>query len=369
MKLASWFSVALVLACNATSSIGNGTLDGGDDQSSNDQPDSDTPRSDGDGDGGTANQPRGTPECVASIVASETNDYALSTTFQFELTHVAPNVALTFDWSGVTADLLGAELDPKTDIDYVDISMVNDRGAAPRLAEDFMTLSAGAIDWFALDTMGTRTHVGTEDLQPQNTPPLPNDVLSIFDGVTFGGFPYLVSIASTSDAGRETRMFAPFILDWASENTTVVMTSHSTTLAYAANLSALTPAHVPPNEPQLTLDVTELTTDVYGRASPTDVYGLAFPTTLREVRISEHSAARSDLAENVMDLDAVADHVWRAPVDTAGVIDLSRLTDSDGQAFPGIDGAEHTWLLALYAHDLIPAPVFLTALEPCAVAQ
>ncbi len=367
MKLASWVCIALALAaCNATSSIGNGTLDGGgDDQSSNDQPDSDIPSSDGGG--GTANQPQGTPECVASIVASAANDYALSTTFQFELTHVAPNVALTFDWSGVTDDLLGVELDPKTDIDYVDISMVNDRNAAPQLAEDFMTLSASAIDWLALDTVGTRTHVGTEDLQPQNTPPLPNDVLSIFDGVPFVGFPYLVSIASTSNTGRDTRMFAPFILDWASENTTVVMTSHSTTFAYAANLSALTPAHVRPNDPRLTLDVSQLATDVYGRAFAADVYGGAFPTTLREVRISEHSAARADLAENVMDLDAVADHVWRAPVDNAAVIDLSSLTDTDGQAFPGIDGTDHTWLLALYAHDLIPAPVFLTALEPCTV--
>src|SRR4051794_10795380 len=102
MKVASWFSVALVLAaCNATTSIGSGTLDSGGDQSSNDQPDSGTSSADS---GGAANEPHGTPECVTSIVASEGNDYTLSTTFQFELTHVAPNVALTFDWSGVTED-------------------------------------------------------------------------------------------------------------------------------------------------------------------------------------------------------------------------------------------------------------------------
>jgi hypothetical protein len=306
--------------------------------------------------GGAASEPHGAAECAASIVASEANDYALSTTFGFELTHVAPNVALTFDWSGVTEDFLGRPLDPKTDISYVDVSMVNDRGAAPRLAADFMTLSTSTVDWLALDTMGKRTHAGSDELEPQNTPPLPNDVLSIFDGVAFGGFPYLVSIASTSDAGRETRMFAPFIFDSASENRSVVMTSHATTLAYAADLSVLTPARVQPHEPHLALDVSQLATDVYGRS---------FPTTLAEVRISEHSTPRGDLARDVMDLDAVADHVWRAPVGADTSIDLSTLADEDGQAFPGIDPTDPTWLLALYAGDAVPAPVFLTALEPC----
>jgi len=58
--------------------------------------------------------------------------------------NVAPNVALTFDWSGVSEDFLGGRLDPKTDIGYVEISMVTYGGTAPQLAEDFMTLRSPA---------------------------------------------------------------------------------------------------------------------------------------------------------------------------------------------------------------------------------
>jgi hypothetical protein len=365
MKLATWFSLALALACNDTSSIGHGTLDSGG-RGSSEQPDSGTPSVTAgapstDGSGGVASEPTGALECVSNIVPTAANDYELVPTFGFELTHVAPNVDLTFDWSGVTQDFLGRSLDPKTDIAHLELSLVTFRQATDVLAEQFMTLSTEAVDLLDLDTMGSRTRAGTEDLhvQLQLFPEL-DGVLGDFDGVVLAGYPYLLSIASTSPAGNQIRMFAPFTLDFASKNTSVVMTSQSTTLAWASNLTTLTPVHVRPQDPHEMLDLSHLTSDVFGRP---------LPQTLRQVRITEHSAALDELAGEVMDLDAVADHVWRAPAGTETSIDLSTLTDDDGQPFRGIDPAGHTWLLALYADDVIPAPVFLTALEPCTVAQ
>lgn len=365
MKLASWFSLALALACSGTSSIGHGTLDGGGGQGSSEQPDSGTPSVTAgtpstDGTGGVTSEPPGAAECVSTIEATEANDYELVPTFGFELTHVAANMNLTFDWSGVTQDFLGQALDPKADIAHVELSLVPYKDTADVLARDFMTLSTQTADLLELDTLGSRTRAGTEKFTVQMPPPIQDYVLSDFDGVTFGGYPYLLSIASTSAAGNQIRMFAPFVLDDASMNTNVLMTSQSTTLAWASNLTTLTPVHVRPQDPHEMLDLSHLTSDVYGRP---------FPQTLREVRISEHSAALDDLAGEVMGLDAVADHVWRAPAGTETSIDLSTLTDDDGQPFRGIDPAGHTWLLALYADDVIPAPVFLTALEPCTAGQ
>jgi hypothetical protein len=366
MKLASWFSLALALACNDTSSIGHGTLDGRGGQGSNEQADSGTPSVTAgapstDASGGVTNEPPGAAECVSTLAATEANDYELVPTFGFELTHVAPNVDLTFDWSGVTADLFGKSLDPKLDVSHLELSLVNDRGTAGVLAEQFMTLSTMTIDLLELDTMGSRTRAGTEDLQVQvRLIPEIDSVLADFDEGAFYDFPYLLSIASTSVTGNQIRMLAPFVLDGASSNTSVMMSSHSTTLAYATSFTGLSPVHIRPHDPHEILDLSQLATDAFGRA---------FPQTLREVRITEHSTSLDDLAADVMDLDTVAGHVWRAPVGTEKTIDLSTLADDDGQPFRGIDAAGHTWLLALYAHDVIPAPVFLTALEPCTGAQ
>jgi len=371
MKLASWFAITLALACNATSSIGHGTLDDGTASDSNDQADAGTTfdRAGAPGSGGTSSvnpapgatggsSGAGTLRCVFDIQATTENNYGLSATFGFELTHVAPNVPLTFDWSGVTTDFFGRSLDPQTDIARLEVSLVSYKNTADVLARDFMTLSTKTIDLLALDTLGSRTRARTEDLEVQMEPPIADNVLSDFDGVAFDGFPYLLSIASTSATGDQIRMFAPFVLDFASKNTSVSMTSSSTTLAYASSLT-LTPVHIRPRDPHELLDLSHLTTDVFGRP---------FPEALREIRISEHSHSLDELAADVMDLDAVADHVWRAPAGTETSIDLSTLADDEGQAFPGIDPAGHAWLLALYADDVIPAPVFLTALEPCDAA-
>lgn len=362
MKRWSFFSVAFALAaCNETSSIGRGTLDGGSGQSSTAEPDAGPPPSDSGGAPSSAgpSEPSLTPECTSRITASEANNYELVPTFGFDVTHVAPNAVLTFDWSAVTQDFFGHPLDPQSDITHVDIELVNHKGTIDLLAPEFITLSRLTLDLFGLDTLGTRVHAVTTDFTATVAPPPPEDDLYYFDYTPFGGFPYLFSIASTSARGNVTRMFAPFILDFDTQNTNVVMTSQSTTLAYATSFMGLSPTYVAAGDPNLTLDVSHLAVDAFGGA---------FPEKMSEVRISEQSLSLDDLAQNIMDLDSVADHVWRAPLGTATSIDLSAPVDDAGAPFPGIDTSDHTWLVSVYASDVIPAPVFIALLVPCTPA-
>lgn len=50
---------------------------------------------------------------------------------------------------------------------------------------------------------------------------------------------------------------------------------------------------------------------------------------------------------------------------------LSELVDAEGAPFPGIDASGGTWIVALQCGSCwgaVPAPWFLTVLEPCSAA-
>jgi len=69
----------------------------------------------------------GQPACTSgTIIAKEANNYQFTSTLKLSPTAVmarAPD--LTIDWSGVTKDFLGHTIDPKTDIDMVEVIVVN----------------------------------------------------------------------------------------------------------------------------------------------------------------------------------------------------------------------------------------------------
>jgi hypothetical protein len=321
-------------------------------------------------DNGNAGVSSGLPnpsECSFTIYASEANDYTISTKFSFELTHVKPNVDLTFDWSGVTRDYLGNEIDPKADISYSDLSFI----AFTNIGADELgqQLSNGGaftpdelLELIGLDTMRSRTRANATDYQPLSKSAAYRDILMDFDPIAYKGFTYLLRVSSSLTPGLGTRMFATFTLDDQSENTNVVLTSRSTGFDYSANLQALSPAHIRPMSTHALFDFSRLKTNAYGQPFTQPV----------QISISEQSSSLADLQTHVLDLDAVADHVWTAPLGSETSLDIATLTDSDGQPFPGIDlDSGHTWLIALYADPtgLVPAPVYLTELGPCGVVR
>jgi hypothetical protein len=349
MKTAS-FAIALALAaCNGTTSIGSGTP-------------SDTggaPGSD-DAGAGTTTEPSGPAQCPTSLTLKPENDYQLSVDARMELTHVAPNSDLTFDWSGVTQDYLGRTLDPKNDISELELSLIGSKLPGDELDTTLSMLddsSVGSLLQFA--PLQAVTQVNATDMTPAlNAPPGP--ILQYFDPVPFSGFDYLLSASSDFPFG--TRMLAAFTLDAQSSNTSVVMTSRSTNLSYTAHLDTLVPLQLAQLTTDGVLDWSELGVDVYGRTLSA--------LSLREVHISEYSLPLAELEANVMTLDAGADHVFRAEIGPGMSLDFSAFLDDEGNQFPGIVPNGRTWFLAIYDDQrFIPAPIFVTRLESCGSAQ
>jgi len=70
--------------------------------------------------GGSGNNTSGTgggSSCSATFDATTTNNYTFSSTITLAPVLVKPESDLTFDWSAVSVDFMGHELDPAANID------------------------------------------------------------------------------------------------------------------------------------------------------------------------------------------------------------------------------------------------------------
>ena len=95
--------------------------------------------------------------------------------------------------------------------------------------------------------------------------------------------------------------------------------------------------------------------------------GLPFdPTQITQLRVGKYSMSIADMEkqENFLNLDMLADTLYRAPITAGTKIDLSKAKDPAGNAFTGID-ADHVWIIALNSEGANPAPWYLTVLKTC----
>src|SRR5688572_12142240 len=74
------------------------------------------------GSGGSAPS-GGVMSCANAIVTNPANNYLFSSILSFQSVNVKPDSELRFDWSGVTKDLLGHDIDLLTEVDAVDLAL------------------------------------------------------------------------------------------------------------------------------------------------------------------------------------------------------------------------------------------------------
>jgi hypothetical protein len=89
--------------------------------------------------------------------------------------------------------------------------------------------------------------------------------------------------------------------------------------------------------------------------------------SIKQVKVARYSKSEAELKqkETILKIDDLADVTFVGTVSSGSKLNLSTLTDSNGNAFKGIDSS-HTWLLALINTDSKnPAPWYLTFLEGC----
>jgi hypothetical protein len=296
------------------------------------------------------------------LVANEMNNYYFQSTIKVARTAVAPKSSeLFFDWSGLSKDFVGHAFDPMTDVDTValilwhltheqmEVKLNNDDLTAQdadigialytekKLVKgpilDFQVLGGGE---FSLEELLTR-------LDPEQYPPQE--------------YMYTVMPMSGTVVGQGVHMVHAFYLDPASDNTLINFTQESSQLSYEVDLQTLTPVNIPAGEVNINVDWSDMTVNGLGREFR--------QRSIDEVLVAHYTQEVPELEDRFLDLELIADGMWRGQVPAGDDLTLTELVDENGGAFTGIDG-NGTWVLALFCRTCgNPAPWFLTRLQTC----
>lgn len=309
------------------------------------------------------------------IQADPMNNYSFSSTLSFPPVLVMPDAELTFDWSAVDRDFLGHPLDPLADIDTVNLMLwsLTEEELQAKLNNDALEqrdlaviatvytqkalTSTSLFDFTSVGTVLTPCQI-LPFVQAPN--PDPNAHPECEDGVGDGFDPathtYTVMIASGEVLGQGTRMIQAFKLDPESTTTNVVVDSSSTQLQYSVDLSSLQPLQVPVGTADITIDWSDITVNALGNEF--------VPTNIDEVMVGHYSLTPAELEDQFLDLELIADNLWRGEVPSDTNLALTCLKDEAGEPFTGIDGTG-TWIIALVCGSCQnPAPWYLSTLTP-----
>ncbi len=300
----------------------------------------------------------------ASVVASEKNNYAFSSTITLPPVTVGQMSNLNFDWSSLTHDFEGHPLDPTKDLGMAivmewglpladfekdlnaDMLFTSDLILSPPLS---LQLAAGA----------TSAHL--YDFTINTTPVTPAMINPYFDAAMYppSAASFVVGVQTGTDLGRQLRMLQAVNLDATSTTTTVPITNDSTKLSYTANLHDLTITGVPAGTAALMLDWSQMKTNGLGRPFAEG--------SVTSAVVGHYAQTPAELETQFLDLDRIALATYRADITAGSVLDFTTLKDSSGASFPGIDG-QGTWLVGLICGNCRnPAPWYMTILKPCSM--
>jgi hypothetical protein len=332
------------------------------------------------GSGGGGMCPTGT------IKAAAANNYTFSSHITLKPTRVKTMSELTFDWSGLTRDFLGRTLSPTADIDSVLLVVLSLTPAELEMhinADDSITpFNAGALQLLTTNTLTSSSLYdfgvpGVPENTYRNSPDVQMTVDSYLDPTITDPSMYTIAVMpSTGSApGQGARMIQALLLDPAASTTALSITGNTkvapgsnghtggtdgTTMSvtYDVDLEALAPTLFPSGQAGVTIDWKGLTTNGLGREW--------IPRSISQVMVGHYTKTLKELEDDFLDLEGLADKLYRAEVPSDEPFTLTSLMDEQGQAFAGIDGTG-TWILALSCtiYCANPAPWYLTVLKPC----
>lgn len=301
--------------------------------------------------------------CSASVAAKEANNYSFSSTLKFPPVTVKPDTELTFDWSALTTDFLKHPVDPKADIDQVNMFMwtLTQSELETKLNDDMLAqrdITPGVpVTYYP---SGSETSATLFKFTISKNPIMPSDILPYMSATTYdpSKYTYTVMVATGELLGQGTRMIQAFKLDPASTNTKVAVTSSSTSLTYTADMHSLTPTSVPAGTGAITLDWSGITKNALGHEFT--------PNQITSALVGHYTQTPTELeGDKFLDLDRVAQKLYTGEIAAGSSVSLSSLKTSTGEAFSGIDSTG-TWIVALRCGNCRnPAPWYLTVLKPC----
>ena len=304
------------------------------------------------------------------LAATAANNYSFTSTMHLATQSVAEQSILTFDWSAVTKDMYNRTIDPKVDIGTILVTIwgyTKDELETKINNDELVTEQRKAAGYYF--TQNAVTQATTADLTSDGATPLPNGYLTTYFGAANYPSPantFLVMIQHNAvTPGKDGRMLTTFGLSTdPSASKTVTLNNTSTTLDYQADFSKLTPTLVPAGNGKLLIDWSTMTTNALGHALVADDL-----MKITRVLVASYNQPVSDLQKdsNFIELESLATGLWESNADdiVSPQLSLSKLKNSSGSAFAGIDSSQ-TWILALECVDCLnPAPWYITVLEPC----
>jgi hypothetical protein len=312
------------------------------------------------GTGGGAGAAGSPARCTQTIVASEANNYSLFTALVFPPVTVRPDAELRFRWSSVTEDLLGHALDARSSIDAAHVMLW--KASLPNFQAMLHDNALAARDLAFVLTVYTEkmlTEASLFQFTSVGVPVPAEDILPFFNAESYppDQHVYTLMIATGEEIGKGTRLIQSFTLDPASTNTLVEMTNDSTLIQYGVELELLERTLVPLGIPDITIDWTNLTV-----SARREVF---YPQDITEIVVARYDETPAELENRFLDLELIAEEMWRGEVTSGSTASLSELTDGDGRPFTGVT-ANGTWIVALICGNCLnPAPHYLHIFEPC----
>ena len=308
----------------------------------------------GDGDGGGDHR----------VSLTDAMNYAFDSSLAVVTTRVRAKSDITFDWSRVTRDMLGRELDPVADVDMLQLMLwrYDEESFLASINDD--ELETGRIVAMGYcDTEHERDACQFLELVSPGGVRLPSEeLLEYVDPATYppSEHAWVMMLATGSVFGHGTRLLAFLEPSQDETRTTVRLTNDSTTLSYTVDLTGLEPISIPQHAGDFTfswVDVDRLTSNGMGATW--------IPTRITDVEVSHYQGFTvADLEKQFLRLDDLASEHYGARLNTGQEVRLSELEDEAGQAFSGIDD-DGIWLFSLMCSSCRnPAPWFLSILSP-----
>lgn len=314
------------------------------------------------GSGGTLGSSAGSSgvvdqSCKTALIASSEQNYQYASAYRIPPVLVKPDAEIVFDWSGVTTDLRGRPVDLDT-VDMVEIALWET--TVEEFEQDLNDDTLENPIFIGHLAVNGQTSGRLFELMVPAGPLTAATILDYFNEETYppANHMYSVMVAQGQDYGMGTYMLGTFQLDPTSTNTTVSITSTSTTIDFSAHIASRPATYVPPGVGAMTLDWTDMEVTAAGNEF--------VPSSITELRIASYDQPPELLeGEYFGRLDEIAVELFEATVEVGTRSDLDQATTSTGKPFAGID-ATHTWLLALSCGACQnPAPWYLTVLKPC----
>lgn len=295
------------------------------------------------------------------VKANESNNYTFSSSIELAVQKVAPRTLLEFDWSSLTKNFQGHPVAPASDIQSMVLIVWNLPPAevAQKINDDAPDISSyvQATVQFVTDGV-TSAHLSeftafgsevTEETFLEYLDPDVNDPATHC---------YTLMAQTGTNLGQDVQMIQAFQVDPAETTAVVTMSDESTHLEWQTDLEALTPTVVPAGTPDVVIDWSAMTTHGYG--------GTFVPNQITEVLIGRLSKSVAEIEADFLNLEFIADDIWRANVTSGTSFKLGDLThEENGSAFPGVT-ADETWVLGLLCTTCTnPTPWYITTVETC----